>query len=116
MKPSEGASAIRSLVDRLADPSEIERAFVEAGVSAAQRAAGLRPHPQSALAAATLSGSGSRISVSSELFWGSERGSTVYRQFHGRTERGSWLFPSLDQPETLSEAERALQETLDSVA
>lgn len=115
MKPEQGAAAIRSLVDRLSEGDEVGEAMAREGVAAAQRAAGLRPHPQSGLAASTLTLQGNTISVSSPLFWGSERGSTIYRQFHGRSERGSWLFPSLEDAAVADAGDEALQGILDSV-
>ena len=113
MKPEQGAAAIRSLTDRLGSGDEIGEAMAREGMAAAQRAAGLRPHPQSAIAASTLSLSGHSVSVSSPLFWGSERGSTIYRQFGGSTG-GTWMFPSFEDAAVIDEGERAIQEILDS--
>ena len=36
--------------------------------------------------------------VLGELLAGSDAGSTIYGQFHGRRSGGSWLFPTLNDP------------------
>lgn len=117
--PEEGAAVIRELVSRLSDGIDISEAYAQAAVEQAMRSASSRPTPQAGIASSGVVVRGDVISVegglAAELFWGAEMGSSLYRQFGPRSSRGYWLFPSLDDPETLSEGDRAIQALLDSV-
>lgn len=110
-------AAANQLYKALDQPLELERVTAEQLLKAAQSASQRRPHPQSAKVAAGFSTASGIIRGPSgslgAITLGSELGSTTYAQFHGRSARGSWLFPALDNPP--AEVEQAQSAWLDKV-
>ena len=110
-------AAADQLYRALDSPAALEQLTAEQLLKAAQAAAQRRPHPQSQKVAVGFSTANGVIRGPSgslgEITMGAEMGSTIYAQFHGRSARGSWLFPTLDNPP--SSLEQAQSAWLDKV-
>lgn len=99
----EGQRAIRRLIDRLERSDGLSEDFAKALLQQAQGVAASHPTPQSRMAAEGMGvRHGQILSLSGgppgEVAAGSEFGSTFYRQFGPRRQRGYWLLPSADSP------------------
>lgn len=115
----EGARRLSEFGAALGD-DQTAASFAKAMLDAAVRNAASYPSPQSRMAASGLKLAGKVIAgeastlVSSagrsvrlgDVLFGSEFGSMIYSQFGPRAERGQWLFPAADEPETIEQVER----------
>lgn len=94
----------------LSDEDRVAQAFAELAVAQARRLAGGHPTPQSRLAATGAQARLGAIEVvgypQAAIAWGSEFGSTIYRQFGPRHSRGSWLYPAGEDQATVDLFER----------
>ena len=100
---AEGKRAIGRLIDRLERPAELEDVWARAVLEQAQATAQGHPTPQARMAAeAMVVEHGTILSLSGgpagEVAVGSEFGSTIYRQFGPRNQRGYWLLPAGESP------------------
>ncbi len=111
-----GIRAVSTILDRLAQPTDLATRFAQAVVAAATRKASGAPSPQAAAVSTGLAVSGGTITVAdrqvlsgggraADLFWGAERGSTLYRQMGPRVDGGAWMAPAAQDPGALAEAE-----------
>jgi hypothetical protein len=95
-------AAATSLYKALDRPDELEKVTAVALLEAAQSAARGRPTPQAPMVAAGFSVADRVIRGPSgtlgEIAMGAEMGSIRFTQFGPRHARGSWLFPTLDNP------------------
>ena len=96
-------AAAERLYKSLNKPVELGHITAAALLDAAQSAAKSRPTPQAPMVAAGFSVAdnvitGPRDATLVALVFGSEYGSTRWRQFHGRHPQGSWLFRNLNNP------------------
>ena len=102
----------------LTDEDDVAQAWAEATVIEGRRRAAGRPTPQARMAstgvralagaiagAGIVSGRGGSVPVGA-IFWGSEFGSSIYRQFGPRHSRGSWLYPAGESDAVLDRVER----------
>lgn len=99
----EGQRAIHRLIDRLEASGELSEAYARALLDQAQGIAASHPTPQARMAAEGMGVQhGQILSLSggppAEVAVGSEFGSTLYRQFGPRRQRGYWLLPAADSP------------------
>lgn len=117
-----GATAIRRLLQELNQPEELEHQYALAILIQAQRNASARPTPQAPMAARNMQVEGSDIIPRSAggspaaVAFGSEFGSTVYRQFQkSPNPRGYWLYPAVESTATLAAGDEALETLLEQV-
>lgn len=130
MTPDAAARALRGLSDALQDTDGLADAYVQSVLEQAVRRAGGHPTAQARMAASgmqveqgaivgdagtTVSGRGGSVALG-EVLWGSDRGSSLYRQF-GPRQPGAWLTPTLVDPgaEPIEVGERWLGELLRDV-
>jgi len=95
--PDRAARVVARIADRLTDESDLANIYARAVLAQAVQNAAGHPTPQSRIAAATFTVRGHLIRSDSPLAWGSEKGSTIYRQF-GPRQDSAWLMRSGDQP------------------
>ncbi len=111
-----GARAVNAVLGRLERPADLEARYAAAVLAAARRGASSAPSPQAGAVASGLSLSGGMISVAdrqvlsgggtaADMFWGAERGSSLYRQFGPRVAGGAWWTPALEDETARAEAD-----------
>lgn len=116
-----GAKAIRKILNELEAPKELAHLYAEAVLAQAVRNASSRPTPQAPMVARSMRVVENEITLPAggtpwEVAQGSEFGSSIYRQFHAsHNERGYWFFPASESVLTLAQADKALEDILQSV-
>lgn len=117
--PQEAQRAIQRLLDRLTGSQDgLAHRFALATLDVAKRNASGSVSPQARMAAAVMGVEGDTIrplsgGAPAEVSAGSEWGSSIYRQFAPRNERGYWLFPAAESNEVERDADRVLQDLID---
>ena len=121
VSPEKAAKILRDLDDKLEDNEAVEDAMARAILEQAQANAAGHPTPQSRMAAAEfIVQHGTILSLSGgppgEVAEGSEFGSTIYRQFGPRNQRGYWLLPAAESPNaaTIAAGEEALDSEIEA--
>lgn len=117
-----GAKAIRRLLTELGEPEGLAHQYALAILAQALRNANARPTPQAPMAARNLQVEGADIfpraagGSPAAVAFGSEFGSTVYRQFQkSPNPRGYWLYPAAESTATLAAGDEALETLLENV-
>ena len=119
-KTADQASRIlRRIADDLERPTALEEAYARAVLDQALQNAAGRPTPQAPMAAAALGVQGNSIrslagGAPAEVATGSEFGSSIYRQFGPRDQRGYWLYPAAEDPSVIDVGDRMLEEIMDA--
>lgn len=112
---------VARLVVKLERHEGLEDTYARAVLEQAQGVASGKPTPQARMAAEGMGvRNGTILSLSggpsAEVAVGSEFGSTIYRQFGPRRQRGYWLLPSAESPNegTIQAGEDWLDETVEA--
>ncbi len=111
-----GRRAVSTILAALSPPDDLAARYARAVAAAAARKASGAPSPQAAAVSTGLAVSGGTITVAdrqvlsgggraADLFWGAERGSTLYRQMGPRVNGGAWMAPAANDPGALAEGE-----------
>jgi hypothetical protein len=117
---AEAQRILNRLSDRLTRSEDLAHQYAEVTLEVARRNAASKPSPQSRMAAAVMGVTGSQILPTAggppaEVGGGSEWGSSIYRQFAPRNQRGYWLFPAAQSSEAEDAGDTVLQRLIDSV-
>ncbi len=121
VSPQEANRILQRLTDDLEGSEALSHGYAEAVLKAAQGLAASHPTPQARMAAQAMGvREGTILSLSGgppgEVAAGSEFGSTLYRQFGPRNERGYWLLPAANEPSpaTIEAGENVLDEVVEA--